>query len=65
MIKTESFDVDKLKAIFSAFSELPYKILWKANKNQFPIKEFPSNIQFETWMPQLDLLCLFNINKMK
>lgn len=61
MIQTETFDVDTLNALFEAFSELPYKVLWKANKDKFPIKKFPNNIQFEPWMPQLDLLCHPNV----
>lgn len=61
MLMTESFDLDKLTAMFSAFEELPYKVLWKADKDKFPVKKFPNNIQFEQWMPQMDLLCHPNV----
>lgn len=59
MIMTESFHPHVLNELFSAFAELPYKVLWKANQTKFPMQKFPSNIQFETWMPQIDILCNF------
>ncbi|KAI4468665.1 UDP-glucosyltransferase [Holotrichia oblita] len=62
MLMTESFPVDKIRGLFEAFRKIPYKILWKANKERFPENlDFPSNIQFEPWMPQLGILCHPNV----
>lgn len=58
MLQTESFHPKKLQDMFDAFAELPYHVLWKANKNNFPKGlRIPNNIHFEKWMPQLDILC--------
>lgn len=58
MIKTEAFEPKIIQAIFDAFAQMPYKILWKANKDNFPKNVvIPKNIHFEKWMPQLDILC--------
>lgn len=58
MLLTETFDHDKLQGMFDAFAELPYKVLWKANKEKFAKSlVIPDNIQFEKWMPQMDILC--------
>lgn len=58
MLQTESFHPDKLQAMFDAFRDLPYKVLWKANIEKFPKGlNIPDNIHFEKWMPQLDILC--------
>lgn len=58
MLQTESFHPEKLQAMFDAFGELPYKVLWKANTDYFPKDlTIPDNIHFEKWMPQLDILC--------
>lgn len=65
MIKTESFPSYKLKAIFDALKDLPYKVLWKAVPENFPKDlEIPSNIHFESWMPQLDVLCKYVITNL-
>lgn len=58
MLQTESFEPEKLQDMFDAFEELPYTVLWKADKNKFPRGlRIPSKIHFEKWMPQLDILC--------
>lgn len=58
MLQTETFHPVKLQAMFDAFAELPYKVLWKANREKFPKGlVIPSNIHFEKWTPQLDILC--------
>lgn len=58
MLLTESFDDDKLQSIFDALAELPYKVLWKAVRENFSKNLIiPDNIHFELWMPQLDILC--------
>jgi glucuronosyltransferase len=62
MIMTETFDPDKLQGLFDAFAELPYKVLWKANRERFPKGlTIPKNIHFENWMPQIDILCHPNV----
>lgn len=58
LILTESFPIATTQALFDAFAELPYKVVWRATKENFPKGlRFPNNIQFETWLPQLDILC--------
>jgi hypothetical protein len=58
MILTETFDNDKLQGMFDAFMELPYKVLWKADREKLPKSlKIPENIHFEKWMPQIDILC--------
>lgn len=62
MIMTETIDEDKLQGIFDAFAELPYKVVWKATKEKFSSNlRFPSNIHFEPWLPQLDVLCRYYV----
>lgn len=58
MLRSETIEPEKLQAIFDAFSELPYTVLWKAKREKFPDGlKIPSNIHFQEWMPQLDILC--------
>lgn len=58
MVLTETFPPYKLQAFFDAFKELPYKVLWKADREKMPKGlSIPSNIHFEPWMPQTDILC--------
>lgn len=58
MLLSETFDPEKLQAIFDALAEVPYTVLWKANREKFPKGlKIPSNIYFQEWMPQLDILC--------
>jgi hypothetical protein len=58
MVLTETFDNDKLQGMFDAFMELPYKVLWKADREKLPKSlKIPKNIHFENWMPQIDILC--------
>ncbi|CAH0561508.1 unnamed protein product [Brassicogethes aeneus] len=62
MIKTESFSIQKIQGMFDAFAELPYKVIWKADVDQFPKEvKFAKNIHFVKWMPQLDILCSSNV----
>ncbi|KRT85102.1 Glycosyltransferase [Oryctes borbonicus] len=59
MIVTESFSEEVLLAFFNAFKRLPYKVLWKASRERFPKHlKLPNNIQFEPWMPQMEILCM-------
>ncbi|CAH0561509.1 unnamed protein product [Brassicogethes aeneus] len=63
MIKTESFPIEKIQAMFDVFAELPYKVIWKADVDQFPKGvQFAKNIHFKKWMPQLDILCSSKVN---
>ncbi|GJQ84872.1 hypothetical protein Trydic_g18400, partial [Trypoxylus dichotomus] len=58
MVATESFSEEVLTAFFNVFERLPYKILWKASRERFPKHlKLPTNIQFEPWMPQMEILC--------
>ncbi|GJQ66557.1 hypothetical protein Trydic_g4540 [Trypoxylus dichotomus] len=58
MVVTESFSEEVLTAFFNVFERLPYKILWKASRERFPKHlKLPTNIQFEPWMPQMEILC--------
>ncbi|XP_068906136.1 UDP-glucosyltransferase 2-like isoform X3 [Tenebrio molitor] len=62
MVLTETFDNDKLQGMFDAFMELPYKVLWKADREKLPKSlKIPENIHFENWMPQIDILCHPNV----
>lgn len=62
MVLSETFDPQKLQAIFDVFKELPYQVLWKAKRDRFPDGlSIPKNIYFQEWMPQLDILCKFII----
>lgn len=58
LIKSDSFPLHKIQALFDAFSELPYKILWKGEREHYKSLTIPKNIHFEKWIPQLDLLCM-------
>lgn len=58
VLLSESMPSATIQTIFDVFSELPYQILWKINKENLPKGlNIPANIHFESWMPQLDLLC--------
>nr|XP_022913479.1 UDP-glucuronosyltransferase 2A3-like [Onthophagus taurus] len=60
--KSETFPDYKLKPIFEALSEIPYKILWKGKRSDVAKHlNIPSNIQFVPWMPQLEVLCHPNL----
>lgn len=58
LVLTETYPPHILQAIFDALAEVPYKVLWKGTREKFPKGlTFPSNIHFEPWIPQLDILC--------
>lgn len=60
MLLSETIDPEKLQAIFDSFNELPYTVLWKAKRERFPDGlNIPSNIYFQEWMPQSDILCKY------
>ncbi|KAL3282885.1 hypothetical protein HHI36_006042 [Cryptolaemus montrouzieri] len=56
------FEEDVMQAIMDAFSELKYKVIWKANKTEIAENiKIPSNILIRPWMSQLSILCHPNI----
>lgn len=46
---------EKIQAFIKAFSDLPYDVLWKWNKDELPGRT--KNIRISKWLPQSDLLC--------
>lgn len=44
-----------LKIIVAAFSQLPYRVLWKFDTELGGI-ELPANVRIEKWLPQQDVL---------
>ncbi|CAG9764168.1 unnamed protein product [Ceutorhynchus assimilis] len=57
-VLTETLPKETIQTMFDAFAELPYKVLWKANRTNLPGKlKYPDNIHFEDWFPQLAILC--------
>ncbi|XP_044255716.1 UDP-glycosyltransferase UGT5-like [Tribolium madens] len=62
MVVSETFDSKILQAMFNAFAELPYTVLWKALPEKFPKGlTIPENVYFRSWMPQIDILCHPNV----
>ncbi|XP_067012645.2 UDP-glycosyltransferase UGT5 [Anabrus simplex] len=53
MIRAASFHEDKRTAFMEAFSELPFKVLWKWEE---PMPGQPSNVKISSWLPQNDIL---------
>ncbi|KAL3267222.1 hypothetical protein HHI36_011357 [Cryptolaemus montrouzieri] len=49
----------KLDAIMEVFSQLPYKVLWKFEKEDLPNK--PANVEIRKWLPQQDVLSHPNV----
>lgn len=58
-IKSSDIDKQKLNGIINCFARLPYKVLWKFEKEDFP--SLPTNIKITKWLPQKDLLAHKNI----
>lgn len=53
-VKSKLLDKKKINLIMEAFSELPYKVLWKYENDVLLNK--PSNVEIRKWFPQQDLL---------
>lgn len=51
----------KIEMMTKVFSDLPYDILWKYDKDNLPGQ--PKNIKLAKWFPQPDLLSKFIYNK--
>ncbi|XP_023937655.2 UDP-glycosyltransferase UGT5-like [Bicyclus anynana] len=45
---------EKIKVFTTVFSQLPYDILWKWDKDEIPGR--PQNVRISKWLPQSDLL---------
>lgn len=63
-VKSVAVSDEKRNAILSAFSEMPYKILWKWESDTLP--GIPKNVKIQQWFPQRDILrtsflCIDNI----
>lgn len=53
-VKSAYINENKRQIIMDVFSELPYKVLWKFEKDDMPSK--PANVKISKWLPQQDLL---------
>ncbi|KAF5302526.1 hypothetical protein FQR65_LT00898 [Abscondita terminalis] len=53
-IKSKDLSEKTLNVIIKAFSELPYLVLWKFEKDDLPNK--PKNVRTFKWLPQQDVL---------
>ncbi|KAJ8912888.1 hypothetical protein NQ315_011211 [Exocentrus adspersus] len=56
-VKSSLLPQDTLTTIISAFSELPYKVLFKFETDNLKnISNFPANVEIRQWIPQQDVL---------
>lgn len=56
MVKSESFSVEKIKAIYASFAELSnYNVLWKGKIEEMPTG-LPPNVKMVPWAPQYAVL---------
>ncbi|KAJ8708788.1 hypothetical protein PYW08_010170 [Mythimna loreyi] len=53
-VKTSLLPPERVQLMVKVFSELPYDVLWKWDKDQLP--ERSKNIRISKWLPQSDLL---------
>lgn len=53
-VRGSAIDRNKRKIFLEAFSELPYKILWKFEEEYMENK--PHNVKISKWLPQQDVL---------
>lgn len=58
-VRGSAIDKNKRKIFLEAFSELPYKILWKFEEKYMENK--PHNIKISKWLPQQDVLSHPNV----
>ncbi|XP_046999933.1 UDP-glucosyltransferase 2-like isoform X2 [Schistocerca americana] len=54
MVRVETFDPEKFKAIVDAFASVPQRVLWKADPANLP--GLPPNVRAQKWIPQNDVL---------
>lgn len=53
-VKPSLLPPEKVQLLIKVFSQLPYDILWKWDKNELPGRA--KNIRISKWLPQSDLL---------
>ncbi|CAH2230254.1 jg20003 [Pararge aegeria aegeria] len=53
-VKPSLLPPEKVKIFTTVFSQLPYDILWKWDKDEIPGR--PKNVRISKWLPQSDLL---------
>lgn len=67
-IKGFAFDSKKVNLFLSVFSKFKQQVLWKFDvneiKNMIDIKEIPSNVRFESWIPQKEVLSNYKKTKL-
>lgn len=54
-VNPKTMTPEMLKIVVTAFSQLPYRILWKFD-NDLRRVELPANVRIEKWLPQQDVL---------
>lgn len=58
-VKSSQLNTAILKTLSEALGKLPYKVLWKFEKDELPGK--PENVKIEKWLPQQDVLGRFYV----
>uniref|UniRef100_A0A1B0CBS4 Udp-glucoronosyl and udp-glucosyl transferase n=1 Tax=Lutzomyia longipalpis TaxID=7200 RepID=A0A1B0CBS4_LUTLO len=58
-IKSSHFDPGKVRAFVRVFGKMKQRILWKYEEND--IKDLPSNVLLQKWIPQVDVLAHKNV----
>lgn len=53
-VKSSFLPQEKLDQLINTFAQLPYKVLWKFEKEHLPNQ--PPNVEIKKWLPQQDLL---------
>lgn len=53
-VKSAYLNKEKIQTILKVFSQLPYKFLWKYEKDD--LKDVPSNVIISKWFSQQDIL---------
>jgi glucuronosyltransferase len=54
MIRSESLPPETLRAFIEAFTQLPFRVLWKCNVDK--MAAVPINVLIRSWLPQKDIL---------
>ncbi|KAF4519854.1 UDP-glycosyltransferase-12 [Ephemera danica] len=58
-LRSDKMPAEKLEAFMNAFSEIPQRVLWKWESDEFPGK--PRNVKVSKWLPQQDILAHRNV----
>lgn len=53
-VLSKDLSEEKRQVLLGAFSELPYKFLWKFEDDT--LKNLPKNVKIAKWIPQQDVL---------